>query len=109
MLTAGNHTPDKEVTMAATRATQHVPTFNSTIFAHRGLPSRAPENTLAAFDLAADEGATWIETDVDIIADGTPIIITTPPWTAPPTTGASSTTSRPPKSWPHRRRIVVCT
>lgn len=75
MLTAGNHTPDKEVTMAVTRATQHVPTFNSTIFAHRGLPSRAPENTLAAFDLAADEGATWIETDVDIIADGTPIII----------------------------------
>lgn len=53
----------------------HVPTLDRTVFAHRGLPSQAPENTMASFNLAADRGASWIETDVDILADGTPIII----------------------------------
>lgn len=45
------------------------------IFAHRGLKTKAPENTLAAFRLAAEKGLTWIETDVDILGDGTPVII----------------------------------
>ncbi|MDT3766960.1 glycerophosphoryl diester phosphodiesterase [Gleimia hominis] len=44
------------------------------VFAHRGLNSQAPENTMAAFRKAVECGARWIETDVDIIADGTPII-----------------------------------
>ena len=52
-----------------------VPRIERAVFAHRGLPSRAPENTLEAFALAADHGATWLETDVDILADGTPVII----------------------------------
>ena len=55
--------------------TSNVPKFNRTVFAHRGLSSRAPENTFAAFALAANSGVTWIETDVDILADGTPILI----------------------------------
>lgn len=45
------------------------------VIAHRGLNHRAPENTLAAFRLAAESGCTWFETDVDIMADGTPIIL----------------------------------
>lgn len=45
------------------------------LIAHRGLSSRAPENTLAAFRLALDEGFDWIETDVDILGDGTPVLI----------------------------------
>lgn len=61
--------------MSAAAPVAHVPTLARTVFAHRGLCSRAPENTLAAFELAADYGAAWIETDVDIIADDTPIII----------------------------------
>lgn len=44
------------------------------IFAHRGLNRQAPENTLAAFQAAADTGVHWIETDVDVLADGTIII-----------------------------------
>ncbi|WP_182049889.1 glycerophosphodiester phosphodiesterase family protein [Changpingibacter yushuensis] len=45
------------------------------VFAHRGLCTQAPENTMAAFRLAHEAGCTWIETDVDIIADGTPVIL----------------------------------
>ncbi|MDO5025290.1 MAG: glycerophosphodiester phosphodiesterase family protein [Trueperella sp.] len=45
------------------------------IFAHRGLKTKAPENTLAAFRLAAEQGLTWLETDVDILGDGTPVIM----------------------------------
>lgn len=39
-------------------------------FAHRGASGRAPENTLAAFELAATLGATGIESDVWRTADG---------------------------------------
>ncbi|MDR1852707.1 MAG: glycerophosphoryl diester phosphodiesterase [Propionibacteriaceae bacterium] len=41
------------------------------VFGHRGLPSQCPENTLVSFNRAADVGAKWIETDVDVLADGT--------------------------------------
>ncbi|RTE49309.1 glycerophosphoryl diester phosphodiesterase [Actinobaculum sp. 352] len=58
-----------------TIASALVPLFERAVFAHRGLSSRAPENTLEAFALAVDRGATWLETDVDILADGTPVII----------------------------------
>ena len=38
-----------------------------TVYAHRGLSSKAPENTLAAFDAAANvTGLKWIELDVAI-------------------------------------------
>ncbi|WP_209304163.1 glycerophosphodiester phosphodiesterase family protein [Rothia nasimurium] len=45
------------------------------IFAHRGASGTCPENTLAAFTAAADSGATWVETDVDIAACGTPVLL----------------------------------
>lgn len=44
-------------------------------FAHRGLSATHPENTLAAFTAAADAGFTWVETDVDIAACGTPVLL----------------------------------
>ena len=52
-----------------------VPVGTRTVFAHRGASALAPENTLAAFRRAAAEGATWIELDVDVISDGTIIVI----------------------------------
>ena len=52
-----------------------VPSLERAVLAHRGLPSAAPENTMAAFRAAADAGASWIETDVDLLADGTPVLI----------------------------------
>lgn len=40
------------------------------IFAHRGASAYAPENTLAAFELAVQQGADAIELDVKLSADG---------------------------------------
>ncbi|OKL46697.1 glycerophosphoryl diester phosphodiesterase [Boudabousia marimammalium] len=45
------------------------------IYAHRGMRSLAPENTLSAFRKMADYGQQWLETDVDILGDGTPILM----------------------------------
>jgi len=43
-------------------------------FAHRGARAHAPENTLAAFDLALRLGATGIEADVWLTADGIAVL-----------------------------------
>ncbi len=40
------------------------------IFAHRGASAQAPENTLAAFKLAAEQGGPAIELDAKLSADG---------------------------------------
>jgi glycerophosphoryl diester phosphodiesterase len=45
------------------------------VIAHRGASAYAPENTLAAFDLAVDQGADFIEFDVHLSADDQPVII----------------------------------
>ncbi len=45
------------------------------IIAHRGASAAAPENTLAAFNLAIDLGADAVELDVDMTRDGVPIVI----------------------------------
>lgn len=52
--------------------TQLTPPF---FFAHRGASAYAPENTLAAFDLAAKQGAPAIEFDVKVTADGHVVVI----------------------------------
>lgn len=41
------------------------------VMGHRGAPLRRPENTSASFALAAGEGATWVELDARLTADGT--------------------------------------
>ncbi|MBI5082455.1 MAG: hypothetical protein HZB17_14315 [Chloroflexi bacterium] len=45
------------------------------IIAHRGASAAAPENTLAAFNLAVEFGADAVELDVDMTRDGVPIVI----------------------------------
>jgi glycerophosphoryl diester phosphodiesterase len=44
------------------------------IIAHRGASADAPENTLAAFQKAIEEGADGIEFDVRIAKDGVPVV-----------------------------------
>lgn len=44
-------------------------------FAHRGARMAAPENTLEACTLAADLGADGIELDVQLSADGVPVVM----------------------------------
>ncbi len=45
------------------------------VFAHRGSSVHAPENTLAAFELALAQGAGGIELDAKLSADGEVIVI----------------------------------
>jgi len=45
------------------------------IIAHRGASMLAPENTLAAEDLAVDLGASGIETDIHLSQDGIPYLM----------------------------------
>lgn len=46
----------------------------SRYIAHRGASFAAPENTIAAFRQAQKMGATWVECDVAMTADGVPVI-----------------------------------
>jgi glycerophosphoryl diester phosphodiesterase len=45
------------------------------IIGHRGAPAVAPENTLAAFHRAFEDGADGIELDVRLARDGVPVVI----------------------------------
>jgi glycerophosphoryl diester phosphodiesterase len=45
------------------------------VIAHRGASTFAPENTLAAFQLAIDAGAEGVEFDVRVAKDGVPVVI----------------------------------
>ena len=46
----------------------------ATVIAHRGSSKVAPENTMAAFEQAVEDGAEWIELDVQENAEGTVIV-----------------------------------
>jgi glycerophosphoryl diester phosphodiesterase len=57
------------------------PYFTTTrphILAHRGLHTRFPENTLAAFDAALTAGATHLETDAHTSRDGVAVLVHDP-------------------------------
>jgi glycerophosphoryl diester phosphodiesterase len=45
------------------------------VIGHRGASSEAPENTIAAFELALAQGADGIELDVHLSADEQPVVI----------------------------------
>ncbi len=45
------------------------------IFAHRGASAHAPENTLAAFELALRQGADAVELDAKLTSDGQIVVI----------------------------------
>ncbi len=44
------------------------------LVAHRGYAARVPENTLLALEQALAAGAAWIELDVQLSADGVPVV-----------------------------------
>ncbi|HVI52430.1 MAG TPA: glycerophosphodiester phosphodiesterase [Candidatus Sulfotelmatobacter sp.] len=44
------------------------------VIGHRGAAAHAPENTLASFAKAKDCGAPWVELDVQLSADGVPVV-----------------------------------
>lgn len=49
--------------------------FNGYLIMHRGYNKVAPENTLAAFQLAADMGFKAVECDIQFTKDGVPMIL----------------------------------
>lgn len=64
--------PAKPDVYASWRRTIGCPPF---VLGHRGARHAAPENTLAAFELARDEGADGIELDVRLDADGDVVVV----------------------------------
>ncbi|MFF2143416.1 glycerophosphodiester phosphodiesterase [Kitasatospora sp. NPDC058190] len=48
------------------------------VIGHRGAPRNAPENTMASFEAALDQGADWLETDVQTTKDGVPVLMHDP-------------------------------
>lgn len=44
------------------------------LIAHRGFSAAAPENTLTAVTAAKEAGVDWVELDVQLLGDGTPVI-----------------------------------
>lgn len=45
------------------------------LVAHRGHAAEWPENTLPALESAVDAGAPWVEVDVQVTADGVPVLL----------------------------------
>ncbi len=48
------------------------------VIGHRGASGERPENTLSAFERAADLGAPWVELDVQLTRDNQPVVIHDP-------------------------------
>src|SRR6266705_642345 len=55
--------------------TQLLPPQDFLIIAHRGASSYAPENTIVAFDLALQMGASHLELDVHLTRDDSLVVI----------------------------------
>lgn len=53
----------------------HIGPSRDEVQAHRGASAVAPENTLAAFRAAAEQGARWVELDVALLGDDTLVVI----------------------------------
>src|SRR5919202_1795908 len=62
-------------TLRKRRAARSLNTDWPTNFAHRGTSFRAPENTLEAFRLAAEDGAGGLELDVHMTSDERIVVI----------------------------------
>jgi glycerophosphoryl diester phosphodiesterase len=48
--------------------------MNEVLVAHRGTPERLPENSLAGYRAALEAGARLLETDVQLTAEGIPVL-----------------------------------
>ena len=66
------------MTGCATTYRAGAPEGSIDVIAHRGASAYAPENTLAAFALAAEQGADWFELDCTLTKDGEVIVIHDP-------------------------------
>ena len=61
-------------TPTTTTTTTEVPA-GAVVIAHRGASAYAPEHTYAAYDLALEQGADYIEQDLQLTADGVLVVL----------------------------------
>ena len=78
--TAESATSTSTSTTTTTTAptTTEAPAPGATVIAHRGASAYAPEHTFAAYDLALDMGADYIEQDLQLTADGELVVLHDP-------------------------------
>jgi glycerophosphoryl diester phosphodiesterase len=60
---------------AATKREAAAAVTRPLVIAHRGFSAKAPENTLASYQLAIDAGAQMAECDVRLTKDGVPVLL----------------------------------
>lgn len=70
LVAAGMATPAIAATSASALEQQQNDLAAFQVIAHRGASGHAPENTLAAFTLAHEQGADYLEMDAQLTADG---------------------------------------
>lgn len=75
------------------------------VYGHRGVRGARPENTLAAFELAAEEGADGVELDVRVDRDGELVVLHDP--TFERVTGGADTRAAAELPYEEIRRIDV--
>jgi glycerophosphoryl diester phosphodiesterase len=63
-------TTERPPTTEATTTTEPAEPAGATVIGHRGASAYAPEHTFAAYDLALEQGADYIEQDLQLTADG---------------------------------------
>ncbi|MEP6592456.1 MAG: glycerophosphodiester phosphodiesterase family protein, partial [Acidobacteriota bacterium] len=59
----------------ATAAAQAPPAAKKVLIAHRGASAYAPEHTIAAYTLALEQGADFVEQDLAVTSDGVLVCI----------------------------------
>lgn len=73
--TAPTTTAASSPTSTATEPTDPAAPEGALVIGHRGASADAPEHTFAAYDLALDQGATHIEQDLQMTADGELVVL----------------------------------
>jgi glycerophosphoryl diester phosphodiesterase len=72
---------DEDASPGSTSASRSTPTsapaeeHEAIVIAHRGASAYAPEHTFAAYDLALEQGADYIEQDIQLTADGELVVM----------------------------------
>ena len=71
-------TGDSTTTEQATTTTVLAAPADIVVVAHRGASAYAPEHTFAAYDLAVEQGADYLEQDLQMTADGELVVLHDP-------------------------------
>ena len=62
-------------TSSSSSTTRPAPANGALVIAHRGASGYAPEHTFAAYDLAVEQGADYLEQDLQLTADGVLVVL----------------------------------